>query len=38
MDKSREVEKKNKLRDWRRQNHDEAKEIAAKANLPNGKG
>lgn len=28
MDKSREVKEKNRLRDWRRQNHDEAKEIA----------
>jgi len=25
--KSKEVEEKNRLRDWRRQNHDEAKEI-----------
>jgi hypothetical protein len=25
--KSREVEEKNRLRDWRRQNRDEAKEI-----------
>jgi len=29
MDKIREVEKINKLREWRRQNCDEAKEIAA---------
>ncbi len=27
MDKSNEVEEQNRLRDWRRQNHDEAKEI-----------
>jgi hypothetical protein len=27
-DKSREVKEKNRLRDWRRQNRDEAKEIA----------
>ncbi len=29
MDKSREVEKKNRLIDWRRYNHDETKEITA---------
>jgi hypothetical protein len=28
MDKSKEVKKKNRLRDWRRQNRGEAKEIA----------
>ncbi len=27
MNKSREVEKKNRVKDWRRQNCDEAKEI-----------
>jgi ribosomal protein L39E len=27
MDKNREVEEQNRLREWRRQNHDEAKEI-----------
>jgi hypothetical protein len=27
MNKSREIEEKNRLRDWRIQNHDEAKKI-----------
>ncbi len=31
MDKNREVEEQNRLREWRRQNHDEAKEIVAQA-------
>ncbi len=30
MDKSREVEEQNTLRDWRRQNCDEVKDIATK--------
>jgi hypothetical protein len=29
MDKSREVEEENRLRDWIRHNHEEAKEISA---------
>jgi hypothetical protein len=29
MDKSKEVEEQNRLRDWRRHNCDEAKEIVA---------
>ncbi len=28
MDTSREIEKQNRLRDWRRQNREEAKELA----------
>lgn len=31
MDKNREVEEQNRRREWRRQNHDEAKEIVAQA-------
>jgi hypothetical protein len=35
MDKSKEVEKQNRLRDWRRQNSDEAKKKAIQVEKSN---
>ncbi len=37
MDKSREVEEQNRLRDQKRHNHDEAKEIVVHAKKPKKK-
>ncbi len=32
MDKSRKIEKQNRLREWRKQNHEEAKKTVVQAN------
>ncbi len=38
MDKSREIEQQNRLREWTTENREEAKEIVVQADLLNGRG